>query len=74
MGPSTLFNMDEPERSTEDISRWWTERWLQKRIESDDVLAQVEQHTLSDPYATGRESNSPAQDDGQATLFDDLAY
>lgn len=72
--PEYLFDMDEPERSTEEIGRWWTERWLRKRIESDDVLARVEQHTLVRPIRHGARVVLPHIDDGQATLFDEFAY
>lgn len=43
--PDYLFDLAEPERSTDEIGRWWTERWLRKRIQSDEVLTRVEQHT-----------------------------
>ena len=72
--PEYLFEMEEPARSTDEIGRWWTERWLQRRIESDDVLARVEQHTLVRPIRHGARVVLPRIDDGQATLFDDLEY
>ena len=72
--PEYFFDMDEPERSTEEIGRWWTERWLSKRIESDDVLARVEQHTLVRPIRHGARVVLPRIDDGRATLFDELEY
>ena len=72
--PEYFFDMEEPERSTEEIGRWWTERWLRKRIESDDVLARVEQHTLVRPIRHGARVVLPRIDDGRATLFDELAY
>ena len=72
--PEYLFDMDEPERSTEEIGRWWTERWLRKRIESDDVLARVEQHTLVRPIRHGARVVLPRIDDGQGTLFDELEF
>lgn len=72
--PEYLFDLDEPERSTEEIGRWWTERWLRKRIESDDVLALVEEHTLIRPIRHGARVVLPRVDDGRTSLFDDLAY
>ena len=72
--PEYFFDMDAPERSTKEITRWWTERWLRKRIKSDDVLAQVEHHTLVRPIRHGARVVLPRIDDGQATLFDELAY
>ena len=72
--PEYFFGMIEPERSTEEIGRWWTERWLRKRIESDDVLARVEQHTLVRPIRHGARVVLPDIDDGQATLFEEFTY
>ena len=72
--PEYFFDMDEPERSTEEIGLWWTERWLRKRIESDDVLARVEQHTLVRPIRHGARVVLPRIDDGRTTLFDELGY
>ena len=50
------------------------ERWLRKRIESDDVLARVEQHTLVRPIRHGARVVLPRIDDGRTTLFDELGY
>lgn len=72
--PEYFFDMDEPERSTEEIGCWWTERWLQKRIESDDVLALVEQNTLVRPIRHGARVVLPRIEDDQYTLIDNLAY
>lgn len=72
--PEYCFDMNEPERSTEEIGRWWTERWLKNRIESDDVLARIEQHTLVRPIRHGARVVLPHTDDGQATLFEDFTY
>lgn len=72
--PDYLFDLAEPERSTDEIGRWWTERWLRKRVQSDEVLTRVGQHTLVRPIRHGARVVLPRVDDGQATLFDDLAY
>lgn len=72
--PDYIFDMTSPERSTEEIGRWWTERWLSKRIESDDVLARVDRHTLVRPVRHGARVELPRVDEAQASLFDDLAY
>lgn len=69
--PQYLFSMDDPQRSTAEIARWWTERWLQRRIESDEVLARVDGHTLVSPIRHGARVVLPWMDDGQSTLFDD---
>ncbi len=72
--PDYFFDMAVPAKATEEIARWWTERWLSRRIESDDVLAQVEQHTLVRPVRHGARVVLPRINDDQASLFDDLAY
>jgi len=71
--PEYVFDLDKPERSTEAIGRWWAERWLGKRIESDDILARVEQHTLVRPIRHGARVVLPRVDDDEPGLFDDLA-
>ena len=73
-GPDYIFDVTNPARGTEEIGRWWTERWLARRIESDEVLARVEQNTLVRPVRHGARVVLPRIDDGQVTLFDDLAY
>lgn len=72
--PEYVFEMNCPKKSTEEIGLWWTERWLQKRIESDNALAKVEQNTLVQPIRHGARVVLPRIDDGQGTLFDDLNY
>ena len=71
--PEYVFDLDEPDRSTREIGRWWAERWLGRRIQSDDILARVEQHTLVRPIRHGARVVLPRIDDGEPGLFDDLA-
>ena len=71
--PEYIFDLDEPKRSTREIGRWWTERWLGKRIESDNILTQVEQHTLVYPIRHGARVVLPCVDGEKLGLFDDLA-
>jgi uncharacterized protein DUF4338 len=56
--------------ATESISSWWRERWLRNRIESDDVLAEVERHTLIRPVRHGARVTILA-DKHQVPLFSD---
>ena len=70
--PDYLFNLDEPEYTSKAIGQWWTERWLTKRIESDDILARVEQHTLIAPIRHGARVVLPQLDGNQFTMFDEL--
>lgn len=54
------------------IAAWWRERWLLKRIESDEVLSAVEQHTLTSPIRHGARVQLPPEDPDQLRLFEDL--
>lgn len=75
--PDYIFTQDDPRAGTEAISAWWVERWLSRRIESDDVLDEVARHTL---VRDGRYPMHgacvwpPASEEVQQMLFDDLAY
>jgi len=70
--PDYIFDIDAPTRVTEEIARWWTERWLSKRIESDDVLNRVADHTLVRPVRHGARVVLPSRSEEQLMLFDDL--
>lgn len=70
--PTYIFDLSAPEKQTNEIVRWWTERWLSMRIESDDVLSRVEKHTLVRPVSHGARVVLPDIDDGQTSLFEDL--
>lgn len=72
--PDYFVAMNEPERSTNEIGKWWTERWLSKRIDSDEVVAQLELHTLVRPIRHGARVVLPYIDDGQASLFEEFTY
>ena len=72
--PDYIFDMNDPERSTAEICNWWIERWLSRRIESEEVLNQVERHTLVRPIRHGARVVLPRIESAQATLFDDLVY
>jgi hypothetical protein len=72
--PEYIFDMSAPSKGTEEIGRWWAERWLSKRIESDEVLGRVEGHTLVRPMRHGARVVLPSVDDGQGSLFEDLSY
>ena len=71
--PDYLFDLATPARGTAAIVRWWTERWLSKRIMKDEVLARLEEHTLVRPVRHGARVVLPRVADGQGSLFDDLA-
>ena len=66
--PDYLVPLTKPEDSTRAIARWWRERWLMRRVESADVLADVAKHTLVYPITHGAKVVLPplgnAGDDG----------
>lgn len=75
--PDYIFTQDNPRASTEAISTWWMERWLSHRIESDDVLEAIAQHTsIRDGryLLHGACVRLPTTEEVQPALFDDLAY
>jgi hypothetical protein len=51
--PEYLVPITSAATATAEISGWWRERWLRNRIESDEVLAEVERHTLVRPIRHG---------------------
>jgi hypothetical protein len=68
--PEYLVPVDRGAEATARIGEWWRERWLRKRIESDDVLAEVARHTLVRPIRHGaRVAVLPPT--GQHVLFAD---
>lgn len=72
--PDYIFDLSSPAKSTKEIARWWRERWLSKRIESDDVLVGMEVHTLVRPVRHAARVSLPPINDRQGCLFDDLDY
>jgi hypothetical protein len=74
--PDYLFALDAPRAGSEAIAKWWTERWLARRIDSDDVLSEVERHTA---VRDGRYLLHGAcvrlapTEEQQPSLFDDVA-
>ena len=73
--PDYIFSLEDPKASTAAISNWWIERWLLSRMESDDVLAQVERHaTVRDGryLLHGACVRLPPIEELQPALFDDI--
>ena len=58
--------------ATKAIAAWWRERWLLRRIESDEVLDAVEQHTLTSPIRHGARVQLPDEEADQPSLFEDI--
>jgi hypothetical protein len=65
--PKYLLPVENGRQATMHIAAWWRERWLRKRIQSDEVLAQVARHTLIRPISHGARVVIPVHD--QRTLF-----
>lgn len=70
--PDYFFDLSTPEERTQEIAAWWMERWLSMRVQSDDVLNQVEQHALVNPIRHGARVVLPELNEDQFTLFDDF--
>jgi len=59
--PEYLFELG-GEDATRSIAQWWTERWLTKRIDRDEVLEQVAINTMVRPIRHGaRVVSAPSQ-------------
>jgi hypothetical protein len=72
--PNYLFDLSNPERGTDAIVQWWTERWLSKRIMDDDMLTRLDAHSLVRPIRHGARVTLPDEDSNQLALFDDVAF
>jgi hypothetical protein len=74
--PDYLFSVDDPKARTKAIATWWMDRWLSPRIESDDVLAQVERHaTVRDgKYLLHGACVRPPAVEEHPGLFDDINF
>lgn len=73
--PDYIFAPGDPKAGTAAISTWWVDRWLSPRIESDEVLAQVERHaTVRDGryLMHGACVRLPSIEEMQPALFDDI--
>jgi hypothetical protein len=63
--PRYLVPIEHGPAATARIAAWWQERWLQNRIVSDDVLAEVARHTLIRPVVHGARVVVPVPPDQQ---------
>jgi hypothetical protein len=70
--PEYVFPLDDGPAATARIGAWWRERWLSGRISSDEVLADVQQHTLVRPIRHGARVVIPPPPK-QKLLFADLS-
>ena len=67
--PKYIVPQDHPEEVTQKIGDWWIKRWLANRVLNEQVLADVEKHTLIYPIEHGARVKLPEVDNGPS-LFD----
>ena len=72
--PDYLYDLSMLEQGTAAIVGWWTDRWLSRRVMSNTVLAQVDEHTLVRPIRHGARVTLPTIEDEHEFLFEDLAH
>ena len=58
-----------PRETTEQIVGFWFRRWLSARVEREDVMKEVERHSLIHPIEHGARVRLPSQGD-ELALFD----
>lgn len=68
--PEYIYDLKRPQEATQKIVNWWAQRWLHRRINSDEVLSQLEQHTLVHPIRHGARVMLP-ESDVHIGLFED---
>lgn len=67
--PKYLYRLQSRREASDRIAAWWRERWLHRRIESDEVIAAVEKHTLVAPVSHGARVSRPADSAEQPAAF-----
>lgn len=70
--PSYFLPTDDPQEVTHRIVNWWANRWLAKRIQNDEILARVAQHSLVYPIRHGARVPMTSADPDQLQLFDEV--
>ena len=61
--PDYVLPQEDPQRVTQEIVRYWVERWLSARIRRDEVMERVKQHDLFYPIRHGARVPMPPTDD-----------
>lgn len=69
--PDYIFEMSGAD-ATRAVAGWWIERWLCRRVESDDVLDKVASHSLVRPIRHGARVELPRAEAEELSLFDDV--
>ena len=63
--PQYFMKLENSKKATAAIASWWRERWLRKRIESDEVLASAAHNTLVRPIRHGARVTALQEDERQ---------
>jgi hypothetical protein len=71
--PHYLFPLRSGPATSAGISAWWRDRWLHRRIESDDVIAEVGRHALVLPNRHGARVAIPGGTE-QPSLFSEQGF
>ena len=69
--PAYYLPTKNPKAVTRQIIDWWAERWLARRIQHDEVLVRVAEHTLVHPIRHGARVPLVSPDPDQWPLFDE---
>ena len=64
-----LFDRRRTRSSTQEICKWWFERWVRSRIRREDVLEKVASHNLIHPIIHGARVVLPRDDVDQMEFF-----
>jgi hypothetical protein len=67
--PAYIIPRSRPEDRTQRIVDFWTRRWFSRRIDREEVLREVERHTLVYPIEHGARVTTPPGDDDDMPLF-----
>jgi hypothetical protein len=66
--PSYILPQSKPRIRTDRISSYWRKRWLSKRINNEEVLKKVAEHTVSYPVTHGARVQLPMSEDSDDFL------
>jgi hypothetical protein len=67
--PSYILPQSKPRTRTDRLSSYWRKRWLSKRINNEEVLGKVAQHTVSYPVTHGARVRLPMSEDSDDFLL-----
>jgi len=67
--PKYYLPLGDTRKQSEQIARWWTERWLSRRIQREDVLSALAAETLVYPIRHKARVTLPDIESDQLTLF-----